>query len=114
MKTRKRNISIALLFVFCGLSIAPLFSKVAPPNCRDTEIRIVAFEESDDSGVAGLLRTASESQEENSRPNDFIFISFLKDFHSVSDRVLLEEVASQENNKRPTEYIYLLNSSLTI
>jgi hypothetical protein len=114
MKKNKRNIGIALLCVFIGLSAVPFFSPIAPPSPQDDEVRLIKFEETDGNGVAGLLRTASESQEENSRPNDFIFHSFIADFHSVCDRLRITQSRYQENSKRPTKEIYLHNSCLTI
>lgn len=114
MKRKQKNIAIALLWVFLGISAIPLFLPDAPPSTSDKEIRLVQFEEADDAAGRGLLRSATESCEETTRPNDFIAFSFIQDFHLASCKTRLAQSIESNHAKRPKECIYLKHSSLII
>jgi hypothetical protein len=114
MNKNIRNIALTLLVAFVGISAAPFVLSQAPPSHHDEVVRIIKFEETDSHGLPGLLRGSSETEEENTRPDDFIFFSFLADFHSSSYKVRLAEVIAQQNTKRSTGYLYLRNLCILV
>jgi len=103
-----------LLLVFLGLSALPILLPDAPPQAPDQLVRITQFEDAGEGVVENLLRTASENQEENTRPNDFIFTSFISHFHSAVFKAKITECIALENSKRPSERIYLRHSTFLI
>jgi hypothetical protein len=113
MKKGQKNIAQILLWIFMGVSALPLILPDAPPQAPDNEVRFAQFEEGDDTGMEGL-RTASENREENTRPNDFIFVSFIEDFHSACYKSQLAEAIELKNTQLLAECKYIWHSSFLI
>jgi hypothetical protein len=114
MKRKQKNIACTLLCVLIGISAIPLFLPDAAPVAPDKEIRLVQFEEADECGERGVLRSVTESFEENNRLNDLTDISFIQNFHLASFRTQLANSIEEANARRSLEYIYLRHSSLII
>lgn len=114
MKNLRAKYALTLLSLFIGLSAAAFFVPEPPPSAKDEEIRLVKFEEADDNTFEGLIRSANESQEENTKSNNFFSTFLLENFHSVSLRVQLAATLEDETSRRPVVHYYLRHLSLLI
>jgi len=111
---KQRNIAHTLLFLFVGFSAYSFFLLDTSATAPDTISEIIQFEEADEFGFKGLLRSATESQEENVRLNHIVICPFIEHYHSISVENCLVKTISCANTKRPKALLYLLGSSLLI
>ena len=118
MTKKTKSLGVVLLLAFMGMLAMPLLSAPAVPLTDYQKHSHLYFENGDDYTSQWLIRSVSESEEQNVRSeavdNSFIFFSGNANHYSNILKARFIQTNKRNNVRLPKERIYLNNSILII
>jgi hypothetical protein len=104
MKRQRNLIGILLLGVFLAYFSASFIFVPKAPGLKEQNTNIVKLETNDGNVTNGMFRSSTEHSEDALKLFNYFTVSFLENFHTVSNQNRLEAL---QNSEFRTHDIYL-------